>query len=103
MGEASPDPAAIRLEVLTRMLGERDGWSRTDAGWAFGPYELVARTSPGLSYEVWRGPRCIAAIMVPRDAIAICECLAQAARERPSPPQRLFDSLAIPHAHHTAP
>jgi hypothetical protein len=40
--------------------------------------------------------------MLPRDAIAICECLAQAARERPSSPQRLFDSLAIPLVHHTA-
>jgi hypothetical protein len=102
MGDASPDPAAIRLEVLARMLAERDGWTPTEGGWGIGPFELVTRSAPGLSYEVWRGPRCIAAAMLPRDAIAICECLAQAARERPSSPQRLFDSLAIPLVHHTA-
>jgi hypothetical protein len=96
---SAPDPAVIRLEVLGRALAGREGWRRTEAGWALGALELVPRGSPGLSYELWRGPRCIAALMVPRDAIAVCECLAAADRARPAPPQRLFEALSIPAPH----
>jgi hypothetical protein len=95
----TPDPAAIRLEVLSRMLTGREGWTSTETSWRLGDLELVPRTSPGLSYELWRGKRCVAALMVPRDAIAVCECLALAARERPSSPQRLFQGLSIPPPH----
>jgi hypothetical protein len=93
---APPDPAAIRMEVLDRMLADRDGWARTDLAWTIGAYELIPRTSPGLSYELWRGPRCVAAVMVPRDAIAVAECLAGTDSLRPSSPQRLYEGLSIP-------
>jgi hypothetical protein len=96
----APDPAAIRLEVLDRMLSGRQGWTRSDGSWRMGPYELIARTTPGLSYELWKGRRCVAALMVPRDAIAVCECLASAASQRPSTPQTLFQGLSIPLPHH---
>jgi hypothetical protein len=96
LAPGAPDPAAIRLEVLGRAVAGREGWTRTEAGWAFGPLEVIPQGAPGLSYELWRGPRCVAAVMVPRDAIAVCECLVAAARARPSPPQRLFASLSIP-------
>jgi hypothetical protein len=82
------------------MLAGREGWTRTDNSWRLGDYELIPRTSPGLSYELWRGKRCVAALMVPRDAIAVCECLALAASQQPSPPQRLFEGLSIPIPHH---
>ncbi|MFN2490076.1 MAG: hypothetical protein ABR529_10120 [Actinomycetota bacterium] len=99
-GEAAmveaPDPAAIRLEVLSRMLAGREGWTRTGSSWRLGPYELIPRMSPGLPYELWKGKRCVAALMVPRDAIAVCECLALAASTRPPSDQSLFRALAIP-------
>lgn len=91
-----PDPAGIRLEVLTRLVEGREGWTSTPEGWRLGPYELVPTAHPGLSYEVWRGPRCIAAIMVPRDAVAVTECLCEAAGRIAPPPQRLFENLSIP-------
>ncbi|CAN5702031.1 hypothetical protein BH24ACT26_BH24ACT26_05030 [soil metagenome] len=96
MMTGAPDPAAIRLEVLSRILAGREGWARTEGGWAFGAYELIPRVAPGLSYELWRGARCVAAMMVPKDAIAVSECLAAADALRASTPQRLFDSLEIP-------
>ena len=96
MTSAAPDPAAIRLEVLSRLASAREGWSRSEAGWRHGPFEVIPYASPGLSYGVWRGPRCMAAVMLPRDAIAVCECLASAELERPSSPERLFRSLSIP-------
>lgn len=91
-----PDPAAIRLEVLSRMLAGREGWTRRQDTWCLGPFELIARRGPGLSYELWRKKRCVAALMVPRDAIAVCECLAAAADGRASPPQTLFQGLSLP-------
>ena len=78
-----PDPAAIRLDALSRMLAGRNGWTRGSAGWCVGPYELIARRAPGLPYELWKGKRCVAALMAPRDAIAVAECLAAGARESP--------------------
>jgi hypothetical protein len=95
----APDPAAIRLEVLSHMLSDRDGWTRTGLGWGHGPYELIARRGPGLPYELWKGSRCVAALMVPRDAIVVTECLAEAARRRRSPAGALRQALAIPPQH----
>jgi hypothetical protein len=92
----NPDPAAIRYEVLSRILRGREGWTATATCWRLGDYELVPRTSPGLPYELWRRKRCVAAIMVPKDAVAVAECLAGAARNEPSSPERLFAALAIP-------
>ncbi len=96
----APDPAAIRFEVLSRMLTGREGWARAESGWRIGQYELIPRPTPGLSYEVWKGKRCVAALMVPRDAIAVCECLEAQANARPSSPHGLFQGLSIPLAHH---
>ena len=98
MSVAQPDPAAIRLEVLTRMLGGRNAWTRGPAGWCLGPYELVARREPGLPYELWKGKRCVAAMMAPRDAIAVTECLAEAAGQREAAPGTLF-GLSVPAQH----
>jgi hypothetical protein len=92
----TPDPAAIRYEVLSRILAGREGWTNTGESWRLGDYELVARTSPGLPYELWRNKRCIAALMVPKDAVAVAECLDGAAQRLPSSPQRLFNALSIP-------
>jgi phage shock protein PspC (stress-responsive transcriptional regulator) len=39
---------------------------------------------------------CVAALMVPKDAIAVAECLAGAARSAPSSPARLYAALSIP-------
>jgi hypothetical protein len=95
----APDPAAIRLEVLSHMLSEREGWTRTGEGWELGPYELIARRGPGLPYELWKGSRCVAALMVPRDAIAVTECLADAARRRRPADGALWQALALPPQH----
>jgi hypothetical protein len=92
----SPDPAAIRYEVLSRVLRGREGWSSTGETWRLGEFELVPKASPGLPYELWRNKRCIAALMVPKDAVAVAECLDGAAREVPSSPERLFRALSIP-------
>jgi hypothetical protein len=91
-----PDPAAIRYEVLSRMLHGREGWTATGTSWRMGDYELVPRSSPGLSYELWRNKRCVAALMVPKDAVAVAECLAGAAQRVPGSPERLFAALSIP-------
>jgi hypothetical protein len=92
----SPDPAAIRNEVLSRMLASREGWSNVDGSWRFGDCQLVPKSSPGLSYELWRNKRCIGALLVPKDAVAVAECLVGAARALPSTPERLFRSMSIP-------
>jgi hypothetical protein len=92
----APDPAAIRYEVLSRALDGREGWTATGTSWRLGDYELIPRSSPGLPYELWRNKRCVAALMVPKDAIAVAECLAGAARSAPSSPERLFAALSIP-------
>jgi hypothetical protein len=92
----NPDPAAIRYEVLSRMLTGREGWSNAGGSWRFGDCELVPKPSPGLSYELWRNKRCIGALLVPKDAVAVAECLVAAARAVPSTPERLFRSMSIP-------
>ena len=83
MSVQEPDPAAISLEALTRALSGHSGWTRGPEGWCVGPYELIARRAPGLPYELWKGKRCVAALMSPRDAIAVGECLAATARQSP--------------------
>ena len=98
MSVVQPDPAAIRLDVLSRMLTGRTEWSRGPQGWCLGPYELVARRAPGLPYELWKGKRCVAAMMTPRDAIAVTECLAEAAGRREAAPGTLF-GLTVPAEH----
>jgi hypothetical protein len=92
----APDPAAIRLEVLSRLVSGREGWSATADGWRLGAFELIPRSAPGLSYELWKGNRRVAALMTPRDAVAVSECLANEESLRPTSPERLFASLAIP-------
>jgi hypothetical protein len=66
------------------MVAERSGWTRGPTGWCVGPFELIARRAPGLPYELWKGNRCVAAMMAPRDAIAVGECLAAMVREAPT-------------------
>ena len=78
------------------MLQGREGWSNADGSWRFGDYQLVCKASPGLSYELWRNKRCIGALLVPKDAVAVAECLVGAARGLPSTPERLFRSMSIP-------
>jgi hypothetical protein len=91
----APDPAAIRLEVLSGMLAGREGWTRTDGGWQVGRYELITRRDPGLPYELWKGNRCVALLMAPRDAIAVAECLAEADGHRPTTSERLLEGLSL--------
>ena len=79
-----PDPAAIRLDVLSTMVADRGGWTRGPVGWCVGPFELVAQRAPGLPYELWKGNRCVAAMMAPRDAIAVAECLSAMVRQAPT-------------------
>lgn len=92
----NPDPAAIRYEVLSRILQGREGWTNTGGRWQFGDCLLVPKSSPGLSYELWRNKRCIGALLVPKDAVAVVECLVGAAQQLPSTPERLFRSMSIP-------
>ena len=92
----NPDPAAIRYEVLSRILQGREGWSDANGSWQFGDCQLVPKSSPGLSYELWRNKRCIGALLVPKDAVAVVECLVGTARRLPSTPERLFSSMSIP-------